>query len=267
VHNSQSPWENQRPEEERETGYAIRGQDGYPQPRRVVTFGQLLHYSTPRYFVGPVIMGLNVAVFLLMVMYGVSYNAPTPDDLLFWGANHGPLTLGGQWWRLLTSTFVHVGFIHLLLNMQGLWRLSMLTERLYGNWTFLVLYILSGLGGSAASLWSTPDIPSAGASGAIFGVAGGLVAFLYLGKMPFPRTAIRGLLTSTLLFVGYNLLYGFTSTGIDNAAHLGGLVTGAVVGALLTRPIPPPEGHSRLGRYVIAVGLVALMVAGTLILR
>jgi rhomboid protease GluP len=162
---------------------------------------------------------------------------------------------------------VHIGFIHLLLNMQGLWQLSILTERLYGNWAYLVLYILSGLGGSVASLWVTPDNPSAGASGAIFGVAGGLVAFLYLGKMPFPRKAFRGTLTSTLIFVGFNLLYGFSRTGIDNAAHIGGLVTGVVVGALLTRPLPPPEGHSRFFRYVVAIGLVALMIVGTLLLR
>ena len=260
------PREEQPPEQERGEGYVIRGQGGYPLPRRAITFGQLLKMSTPRYLVGPAIMGLNVAVFLLMTVLGVSPSVPTIAQLRFWGANYGPLTLGGQWWRLLTSTFVHIGFIHLVFNMQALWRLSMLTERLYGNWAFLALYILSGLGGSVASMWSTPTVTSAGASGAIFGMAGGLVAFLYLGKMPFPRTAIRGILTSTLIFVAYNLLYGFTSTGIDNAAHLGGLVTGAVVGALLTRPLPPPEEHSRFGRYVVAVGLVGFIVAGTLLL-
>jgi rhomboid protease GluP len=153
------------------------------------------------------------------------------------------------------------------LDLSSYWRLSVLTERLYGNWAFLVLYILSGLGGSVASMWSTPNTVSAGASGAIFGVVGGLVAFLYLGKLPIPRQAIRGLLTSQLLFAGYNLVYGFANPGIDNAAHIGGLVTGTLIGALLTRPLPPPEGHSRFGRYVVAVGLVALMVAGTLLLR
>jgi rhomboid protease GluP len=256
-----------RPEEERESPYAVHGQDGFPQVPRRMSFGQLLTLSTPRYFVGPVIIGINVAVFALMALLGVSLTNPTGAQLLFFGANYGPLTLGGQWWRLLTSTFIHIGFLHLAFNMQALWRLSILTERLYGNWAFFVLYILSGLGGSVASMWSTPNTVSAGASGAIFGVAGGLVVFLYLGKMPFPRTAIRGILTSTLIFVGYNLLYGFTSPGIDNAAHLGGFVAGAVVGALLTRPLPPPEGHSRLGRTIVAVALVAAMVVGTLLLR
>ena len=108
---------------------------------------------------------------------------------------------------------------------------------------------------------------SAGASGAIFGVAGGLVAFLYLGKLPLPRAATRSILSSTLIFVGYNLLYGVASTGIDNAAHVGGLVVGALVGALLTRPLPPPEGFSRLPKTLIAVGLVLLLVVGTLLVR
>jgi rhomboid protease GluP len=235
--------------------------------RTVATLGQLLAASTPRYFVAPTIIGLNVAIFALMALMGVSLTAPSGEQLVYWGANFGPFTLGGQWWRLLSSTFIHIGIIHLALNMQCLWQLSRLTERLYGNWAFLTIYILSGLGGSVASLWWNPNILSAGASGAIFGVAGGLVAFLYLGKLPLPRGATQSILSSTLVFVGYNLLYGFTSTGIDNAAHIGGLVTGALVGALLTRPLPPPPGLSRLPKAFIAAGLVLLLVVGTLLVR
>ena len=239
-----------------------------------MTLGQLLAASTPRYFVAPAIIGLNVAIFALMALTGMPLlnlldRQPTGLGLqLFaWGANYGPATLEGQWWRLLSSTFIHGGIIHLALNMQCLWQLGKLTERLYGNWTFLLLYILSGLGGSVASLWWNPNTLSVGASGAIFGVAGGLVAFLYLGKLPLPRGATQSILSSTLVFVGYNLLYGFTSTGIDNAAHIGGLVTGALVGALLTRPLPPPPGSSRLPKAFIAAGLVLLLVVGTLLVR
>ena len=235
--------------------------------RTVATLGQLLAASTPRYFVAPTIIGLNVAIFALMALMGVSPIGPSGEQLVYWGANYGPNTLNGQWWRLLSSTFIHGGIIHLALNMQCLWQLGKLTERLYGNWTFLLLYILSGLGGSVASLWWNPNTLSVGASGAIFGVAGGLVAFLYLGKLPLPRGATQSILSSTLVFVGYNLLYGFTSTGIDNAAHIGGLVTGALVGALLTRPLPPPPGSSRLPKAFIAAGLVLLLVVGTLLVR
>jgi rhomboid protease GluP len=232
-----------------------------------MTFRQLLVQSTPRYFVAPTLVAINVAIFVLMAVFGVSPMQPTTEQLRAWGANFGPLTLSGEWWRLLTATFIHIGIIHLALNMQCLWRLGQLTERLFGNWAFLTLYILSGLAGSAASLWWHPNVTSAGASGAIFGVAGGLIVFLYRGKLPIPRAALRPTLTSTLLFVGYNLLYGFVIPSIDNTAHLGGLLTGALIGALLIRPLPVPEGHSRLASYVIAVGGVLLLVLGTLFLR
>jgi rhomboid protease GluP len=232
-----------------------------------MTFGQLLASATPRYFVTPTLIGLNVAILALMALLGVPLFNPTWNQLLAWGANYGPATLSSQWWRLLSSTFVHGGLIHLAFNMQCLWQLGRLTERLYGNWAFLALYILSGLGGSVASLWWNPNTLSVGASGAIFGVAGGLVAFLYLSKLPMPRAATQSILTSTMIFVGYNLLFGFASSGIDNAAHIGGLVTGALVGALLTRPLPPPIGFSRLPKALVAVGLVLLLVVGTLILR
>ena len=254
--------ENWRPEHQRQPEY-----EPVQRVRTVATLGQLLAASTPRYFVAPTIIGLNVTIFVLMVLMGISPIGPSGEQLVYWGANFGPFTLGGQWWRLLSSTFIHVGIIHLALNMQCLWQLSRLTERLYGNWVFLTLYILSGLGGSLASLWWNPSILSAGASGAIFGVAGGLVAFLYLGKLPLPRGATQSILSSTLVFVGYNLLYGFTSTSIDNAAHIGGLITGALVGALLTRPLPPPPGFSRLPKALIAAGLVLLLVVGTLLVR
>jgi rhomboid protease GluP len=240
--------------------------------RPVTTFGQLLAASTPRYFVVPILIGLNVAIFMLMALSGVPLlnpvgRQPTGWQLFDWGANYGPATLNGQWWRLLSSTFIHGGIIHLVFNMQCLWQLGKLTERLYGNWTFLLLYILSGLGASAASLLWNPVTLSVGSSGAVFGVAGGLVAFLYLGKLPLSRTTIQGILSSTLIFVGYSLLYGATSPGIDNAAHIGGLVVGVSVGALLTRPLPPPEGFSRLPKALIAMGLALLLVLGTLFLR
>jgi rhomboid protease GluP len=254
--------ENQTPESQQQPGY-----EQVQRVRSTTTFGQLLAASTPRYFVAPTLIGLNAAIFALMALLGVSPFNPTGAQLFVWGANYGPATLGGQWWRLLSSTFVHGGIIHLAFNMQCLWQLGKLTERLYGNWAFLALYVLSGLGGSVASLWWNPDTLSVGASGAIFGVAGGLVAFLYMGKLPLPRAATRSILSSTMIFVGYNLLYGFTSTGIDNAAHIGGLITGALAGALLTRPLPPPPGFSRLPKALVAIGCILLLIVGTLVLR
>jgi rhomboid protease GluP len=126
---------------------------------------------TPTFIITPCLVGLNVLVFCLMVASGVSIMDPELSDLLRWGANYGALSLGPEPWRVVTSMFVHIGVIHLLFNMWCLWSLGRLAERLMGNWNYLVLYLLSGVGGSLVSLWLHPQLVSAGASGAIFGVA------------------------------------------------------------------------------------------------
>ena len=225
-------------------------------------FLKLLAESTPRFFITPSLVALNVLVFGAMVLTGVSPVQPTIEQLLLWGANFGPFTLDDQWWRLLSSTFVHIGVFHLAVNMWVLWDLGRLAERMFGNWTFLILYLFSGLGGSIASLLWNPRVVSAGASGAVFGVAGGLVAFWYLGKLEVPRRVIKNNLNSILVFVGYNLFYGFGQAGIDNAAHAGGLVIGLVIGALLHRPLPPPEKYSRVRYSLVCSGVALSLVAG-----
>ncbi len=136
-----------------------------------------LQAITPAFIVTPILVGLNVLVFIAMVVSGVSFIEPDTGDLIRWGASFGPYTLGAQPWRAFTCMFVHIGILHLLFNMWCLWSLGLLAERLMGNWNFLLLYLLSGLGGSVFSLWLHPQLVTAGASGAIFGVAGGLVRF------------------------------------------------------------------------------------------
>ena len=204
-------------------------------------FIQLLAQSNPRFFITPILLALNALVFVVMVISGVSIQDPTGEQLLSWGANFGPLTASQEWWRLFTCTFVHIGILHIALNMWVLWGLGKWGERMFGNWTFLMLYVLSGLGGSIASIWWNPTTLSAGASGAVFGAAGGVMAFLLLGKLEVPRPALKRNLNSILVFVAYNVFYGFGESGIDNAAHLGGLATGFVLGAFLHRPLLAPS--------------------------
>jgi membrane associated rhomboid family serine protease/Flp pilus assembly protein TadD len=181
-----------------------------------------------------VLVGINLFMFVAMVLKGASVMQPDVDQLLRWGANFGPLTIGGQWWRLLTAMFVHIGIVHMALNMWALWNLGTLAEYLYGAKTFLALYLLSGLAASLASLAHNPLVTTAGASGAIFGVAGALISTLYLAKLPTPRSALRTSLISLIVFAGYSLAYGFVKGGIDNGAHIGGLVSGLLLGAVLT---------------------------------
>lgn len=202
------------------------------------------------------LFGINVAVFLGMALAGISITDPTTQQLLDWGANWAPLTLGGQWWRLLTCTFLHIGLMHIAFNMWCLWDLGGLCESLYGHWTFAAVYLICGIGGSLASVtWN--GSPSAGASGAIFGLAGALIASFYLGEFSLPRTAVMATGRSVVIFVGYNLVFGYFAGFVDNYAHVGGLVTGLVLGALIARLAPDSHNLVRRGAIVL-FGLVAV---------
>jgi membrane associated rhomboid family serine protease len=110
------------------------------------------------------IFGINVAVFVAMTLAGVSLTEPTTAQLVHWGANYGPLTIGGQWWRLLSCVFVHIGIIHIGFNMWCLWGLGKLAESVYGHWTFGAVYLITGVAASMSSLAWNPGGTSAGAS-------------------------------------------------------------------------------------------------------
>ena len=195
-----------------------------------------------------------MAVFLALVVAGVSPIAPSAETMVAWGANYGPRTLAGQPWRFFTSLFLHYGVIHLLFNMAVLWQGGRLTERLFGHLEIATLYLAAGLCGGLASLLVHPQVSSAGASGAVFGVFGALGALLLRQRDSMPPVVLDRLKRMALSFLGYNLVYGFMLSNVDVAAHVGGLLGGAAAGALLARPLV-------VGRAVIPrrVGLVAAL--------
>jgi len=201
------------------------------------------------------LLAINIAVFVAMALSGIALD-PTSRQLIPWGANYGPLTLGGQQWRLLTSMFVHGGLLHILFNMWCLWDLGTLCESLYGQATFAAVYLISGIAGSLASVWWHPAVPSVGASGAIFGIVGALIASYYLGEFSMPRFAVAGHLRSVLVFAGYSLLFGAVSGRTDNAAHIGGLVAGLIFGALIARLAPGGEMFPRAAVILVVALLV-----------
>jgi rhomboid protease GluP len=206
------------------------------------------------------IFGINVAVFIAMALAGVSMlDNPSWQDLVHWGANFGPLTVSGQWWRLLTCIFVHGGLLHIAFNMWCLWDLGRLAESVYGHWTFALVYLIAGLSASLASLIWNPVILSVGASGAIFGIAGALIASFYLGEFSLPRAAMTGMLRSVVVFVGYNLFFGAVIARTDNAAHIGGLLMGLLLGALIAKIAP---GHDDYLRRISVLLVGALLVLG-----
>jgi membrane associated rhomboid family serine protease/Flp pilus assembly protein TadD len=188
------------------------------------------------------LIAFNLAVFLLMAVSSGHWLKFSGGQVLQWGGNYGPLTMEGHWWRLVSTMFVHIGLFHLAVNMWALYELGGLAEQIYGSVPTLVMYLLTGAAGSIASLARNPTIVSAGASGAIFGLAGVLIVTLALRRLAVRSGELTIVLASLLAFAGYNLSYGFLKGGIDNGAHLGGLTSGLLIGVALA------AGHTQ-GRW------------------
>ena len=210
----------------------------YPRPeappnvlRRQATLLRLLE-ATPIAVVTPALIGVNLVVWVVMILAGVGAEHPDPRALIVWGADYGPLT-HDQWWRLFTAMFLHMGVIHLASNMIVLWQVGSIAERLFGRVGFIALYALSGLAGSVASVAWHPDAVSAGASGAIFGVCGGLLGFLLVARGSVPES-LGPQLMSGAGFMALGLIYGFWDSNIDLVGHIGGFVSGVGFGYALT---------------------------------
>ncbi len=199
-------------------------------------------YAPKKPVMTSILIGLNVFVFLAMLVSGLSPINPTAEQVLHWGANFGPFTESGQWWRLLTACFLHFGIIHIGFNMYVLYQVGYFTERLFGGVRYLALYLIAGVGGNIIGLYLHPNVVAAGASGAIFGVYGGLLAYLLRYRGVVNRQAAQAISRSVFIFLGYNLFFGLADRHTDLTAHIGGLVTGFLVGIVVA---PAPAGRPR----------------------
>lgn len=213
---------------------------------------------TEGYWATPIIMWLNILLFIIMVASGVHFFSPNTTDLINWGANYAPVTLDGQPWRLFTSTFLHIGILHLLMNMYALVYIGALLEQIIGTKRFVVAYLLSGIVASAASLYWHDTVVSAGASGAIFGMYGLFLALLSANIIA--KEARKPLLTSIGVFVLFNLANGMKD-GIDNAAHIGGLISGAVIGYIYIVSLKAPENKQKMTATLVVPALIAIAVS------
>lgn len=235
------------------------------------------------------LVGVNCAVFVAMVLSGVSIGAPNVEQLMHWGAdNAGNVLLAGEWWRIVSAMFVHVGILHLATNMWCLWNLALLAEPLMGTAGVIAVYLLTGAAGNLLStlinwFWYSPDLykyhdlgvfpAGAGASGAVFGIAGALIVLLKSNRLPVPPIELKKLRRSVIYFAVLNLVLGLSISGgnmflhsglnIDNMAHVGGFTCGLLFAVPMVPRIgaPKPLFESRRRMAVLmTVGLLVLFV-------
>lgn len=190
-----------------------------------------------------ILLVANLLVFVAMIVYGYrTYGIWTGPEhigvLVAFGAKVNELIAEGQIWRLFTAMFLHIGVLHLLVNLYALNALGPLVEGYYDHWRFAAIYLVAGLAGSLASFAFSPAI-SAGASGAIFGLAGAITVYFLRYRDNFGARG-QAILQNMLVVIGINLIFGLTARGIDNWGHIGGLVGGALAAwGLLPRYLPP----------------------------
>jgi rhomboid protease GluP len=208
------------------------------------------------------LIAINLAVFAAMVLTGGAILDFSPKETILFGANYTPLTVSGQYWRLITAGFVHGGLYHIAFNMWALWSLGQLSERLFGSWITFAVYLLTGVGGSLLSLAARPVTFEVGASGAIFGLAGAILSGIKFGNVSVSSFERRSIFSSLIFFVGFNLAIGFglvsLGIGIDNMCHLGGLISGLVFGV----PLATASASGKKGFEWATMVLAGLALAG-----
>lgn len=227
-------------------------------------FVSALTTVTPVAYVTPAIVGLNVLMYVIMGIAGVGWFSPEPAKMVTWGADFWPLTTDGEWWRLLTNTFLHFGLVHLCFNMVALLNAGIFSERLFGNKSFAAIYLFGMVASSIGSDWwyHNDKVVCAGASGAIFAVYGALLAYLAFQSNSFPKDAVKPLVSNAVVFVCYNVFYGAAHEGISNAAHLTGLASGFLSGAAFCRPLDAARRNAQaVPRFFIGIIVCVMVVA------
>ena len=182
-------------------------------------------FSAPAGIVTRTLIGVNVAIYLLELATGAPFNG-SGGTIWEHGVLYGPVVANGDWWRLITAAFLHYGPIHLGMNMLALWIFGQALEIELGPWRYLLLYLVSGLAGSAGALIVSPEAATVGASGAIFGLLGAALAVQRSMGINIWQSGIM-----TILFI--NLLFTFGVPGISIGGHLGGLVGGLICGFIV----------------------------------
>ena len=224
----------------------------------VASLNDLMRSSARQAPVTTGLLVINLLVFAVMLAFGAGLWHTNSGLQLAWGANFGPATQDGQWWRLFTALFIHFGIVHLGLNMWALWDVGRLVERLYGRLNFVVLYLASGVLGNLLSLVVQGNrAVSGGASGAVFSLYGALLVFLWRERKQVEPDEFRWLFGAASVFTLLTLGMGLVVPGIDNAAHVGGLLAGGLLGAVMARPWTAGSPSVVVGRWLAGLLLLA----------
>ena len=203
------------------------------------------------------IIAMNVIVFVLMIIDGAGLMDVNGVVHIKWGSNFTTLTLSGDWWRLITNVFIHFGIIHIVMNTYAFYTVGVYLEPMLGKTRYITAYLCTGVLASIASLWWHKEgVNSAGASGAIFGLYGVFLALLFTNLIP--KQMRMPLLQSIGIFVVYNLVYGMKS-GVDNSAHIGGLVSGLIIGFIYYMGLRKEEAGNK--KQIVTLGIAVVTAA------
>jgi membrane associated rhomboid family serine protease len=201
-------------------------------------------YATYQAWVTWAIIAINVAVILIdgaLGGGGFSIGGSGSGPLTEAGAVYGPAVAAGEWWRLITGAFLHLGLLHIGFNMYALWLFGPIMEQMYGHVEYAVIYLLCALGGNVLTILFAPNVPALGASGAIFGLFG--LAFIVSRRRHLllgPQA--RAMLSQVGTLLVLNLIITFTIPFISWTGHVGGLIVGGVIGLLLAPTNVPTLG-------------------------
>jgi membrane associated rhomboid family serine protease len=206
------------------------------------------------------LMAINISIYLLMGITGRSLFEPNSAQLVQWGGNYGPLTLSGEYWRLLTAGFLHAGIAHIAFNMWALFSLGKLVERLFGSISTVLIYLLTAVGGNLLSLAYEPARNTVGASGALFGLAGALLVGIKFGDLKISAGEKKSLFGSLVFFIAISFYMG-QGGNTDNMCHLGGFVSGLIIGLPLASFFSSSKSVNAIARSVV-LGLAALLLFG-----
>ncbi len=208
------------------------------------------------------IVAANIVMFAVMAVFTGSQaiSGPNNQTLLDFGADIGVRAMHGEYWRIVSNLFVHIGLLHCFMNMWIFAVMGPNVEKIYGTVKFTLAYFFAGIIASLTSIYMNPQQISAGASGAVFGIFGLWFGFLVANKSILQENFVKSNMKSAVVFLIMVLANGFMRSGIDNAAHIGGVVAGFMCGFLLSPSFPGEERWRK--KDFLGITLMIAIIAG-----